>query len=291
MTTATFYNVLPFTVGEGSSCILTLKLRETMFASSNIYWDTNNNRLTFAGYSDTPGTTYETEQRYQGVYFKWGSLVGISPVGTAASATVYVPTYNPSDTLNSTWDGTGTILSEFTDYEPGIPYARGAGGMLPPYYNNGYYVTEFSVDSFVLMKGDICRYLEHTGTAPAPHRAGLHWYLPMHYEFGDHSGVWNDLIGWYRDFGFWLPRTSDKSDGTYAINEGAKFRHTGNLFPASGARQANGALSGGAGQYSRYWSSTLINWTYAANMSFSAESLTPGSSLRVSGDPVRCVLR
>jgi hypothetical protein len=56
-------------------------------AKSNIYW--NGSYLTF---SNTSGVTED----YQGVYFKWGSLVGISPKNTATLTTAW-ETYYPTD--------------------------------------------------------------------------------------------------------------------------------------------------------------------------------------------------
>ncbi|MCE9235500.1 fimbrillin family protein, partial [Bacteroides ovatus] len=53
------------------------------FARSNIVWDATNNKLTFAV---TAADNATIPANVQGVFFKWGSLVAISPVGNTYAA-------------------------------------------------------------------------------------------------------------------------------------------------------------------------------------------------------------
>jgi hypothetical protein len=67
-------------VANGSYTLsITLKevSRSNKFAGSNIYW--NGSKLTFDDHGDYTNT------KYQGVYFKWGSLIGVSPAQTSGS--------------------------------------------------------------------------------------------------------------------------------------------------------------------------------------------------------------
>ncbi|MDR1882409.1 MAG: FimB/Mfa2 family fimbrial subunit [Prevotella sp.] len=86
------------------------------WAGSNIYW--NGTKLTFADTpSSPPSYTADpaTPETYQGVFFKWGSLVGLDPsfsnstykpTGNAAwngDCRVFVPDWNPTTPTSSSW--------------------------------------------------------------------------------------------------------------------------------------------------------------------------------------------
>jgi hypothetical protein len=95
----------------GKSYTLRINFKKrTRWAGSNVYWD--GEQLTFAP-EDTP---YEAEcQRYQGVFFKRGSLVGISPSGRWDADPVNgTISYVPSGT------GTGWDIEHGGDYKSGI---------------------------------------------------------------------------------------------------------------------------------------------------------------------------
>jgi hypothetical protein len=83
-----------------------------MFAGSNIYWDEERETLTFDKVARVhDGETYSS-QYYQGIYFKWMSLIGIAP-----DYSLYIP-----DTNTRTWNGTKTLAeSDWTRYYD-IPY-------------------------------------------------------------------------------------------------------------------------------------------------------------------------
>jgi hypothetical protein len=290
-TTAAFSSA-SYNAGGGKSYVLTLKLKQAMFASSNIYWDAANSRLTFKGYSDTPRTTYGDTVQYQGVFFRFGSLVGISPVGSGSAATVYIPTYLPGDPLNSTWDDGGTVASRFGSWY-GVP--TDSSGTSTDTKNR--YVSDLGLSLVDQNKGDICLYLEHTGAAPPPHRAGLHWRLPAAAEFGSGAGNWtaSSYSGWTKVAPSWGtdPGTTS-ADGTYkGISWGGNFGVTANFFPASGIRYiSNGNLSQ-VGNYGLNWSSSAgssTNRGYTLYLHTNSVA-TNYDELRQYGFAVRCVLQ
>jgi hypothetical protein len=269
----------------GKRYLLRLRVREPMFASSNIYWD--GSKLTFDEYMPDPFT----QNKYQGVYFKFGSLVGISPIGSATDAIVYIPTYNSVTPSLSTWDGSSDISnSTFGTYDA-ISYV--SHGTLSERSNR--YVSNLSVDTFTVRRGDICRYLELIGAAPGRPAtpAGLHWSLPTSAEFGPTNAAWADAAGWTRTAS-WTGSTStdDPSGRSEVISWGGLFGATSNLFPASGSRLTGGALSG-VGNLCYYWSGSV--YTTADNgriLGFNSSNVYPDYNyLRQGGFAVRCVLQ
>ncbi|MDR0891262.1 MAG: hypothetical protein LBN24_01435 [Mediterranea sp.] len=84
------------------------------WAASNIYWD--GKKLTFDQYggSDPAGATTDrpvdpNSPYYAGVYFKWGSLIGVSPIDHKnADGTTWMTIFMPEDTT-ALVNGTSTI--------------------------------------------------------------------------------------------------------------------------------------------------------------------------------------
>jgi uncharacterized protein (TIGR02145 family) len=151
------------------------------------------------------------------------------------------------------------------------------------------------------MKGDICRYLEYTGTAPArpASPSGLHWRLPTSNEFGttNSSIYWNESTatnGWKRLGGSsWTASTTNNlANGQYAgIPTGGYFGATANFFPASGYRATDGALSL-TGNVGFYWSGSVYDATYGYTLNFNGNDARPYyRSGRQFGVAVRCVLQ
>jgi hypothetical protein len=119
---------------------------------------TNTGYLTFkpAGYKGT-------ENYYQGVFFKWGSLVGVSPVGgnyvagnvSTTGTTLYVPAYNSSSARSSTWEAT-------TGYAMGWTSSWAASSYNIPYVNASFtgsrvsnYLTSLGSTLYASYRGDI----------------------------------------------------------------------------------------------------------------------------------------
>jgi hypothetical protein len=246
--TETFPSVLlsyrqPLTAGKSYTLRINIK-RNPAWAASNIYWD--GSKLTFKEHGD-PCVNHENY--YQGVYFKWGSLVGISPKGEyfvdAGPTPIYV--YHGGQ-----WRATSLTAAYNTDpslcypgFESaeytGIPYVTTGTGLRTE-DNLGDWFPDFPDN-----KGDICRYIGERG-GPSGYR------MPKSSEFevgGDHSVVrvtysWTAAatIGWVNG-GF--PSTEvisndatgrqlfgypNSSTGGYATNAGS-------TFPASGSRVHN----------------------------------------------------
>jgi uncharacterized protein (TIGR02145 family) len=148
------------------------------------------------------------------------------------------------------------------------------------------------------MKGDICRYLQQKGHAPALPDGKTQWRLPTSNEFGttnsdiswDESTVKN---GWKRLGSSWTANTTNNlANGQYAgIPTGGYFGATANFFPASGYRNAGGTL-GNTGGLGDYWSGSVYDASYGYNLYFSSSYAYPYSfSNRQGGFAVRCVLQ
>jgi hypothetical protein len=131
------------TLLAGESYILAVEIRRVGLAHTNIYWD--GSKLTFDKYPTTP-----SRADYQGVYFKWGSLVGIEGrANGSGSGRIYIP--NVSD---GTWNDTKTIATASdifggsSQYGSDIPYLPSAGSVNMDASGN---VANYT--------GDICGYL------------------------------------------------------------------------------------------------------------------------------------
>jgi hypothetical protein len=279
------------------------------WAGSNIYWDSAKGCLTFddiptSNPADTaPGSGSE---RYQGVFFKWGSLVGLDP-SSSASATSWVSgckVYVPAT-------GSATGWSQKTAGEAGPPsnptaYFTTWGNI--PYVTTGTTVT---TDQAYLnisspagghnpseWKGDICRYLTETGKAPGAGK-GTKWRMPVANEFGATADYGNALGSWpggitsnisvVGAYGQWSVTYNSTYPG-FRKKGGAIIANYKPFFPASGWRGygSAGSLSfvGGDGVY---WSSSPNN-SNAYQLYLNLGGVNPASNnSRTSSLPVRCV--
>jgi hypothetical protein len=98
-------------------------MRGAAFAYSNIFWD--GEKLTF-------DVTDLGHQKYEGVFFKFGSLVGISPVAGFSSSTTIL--YKPAEIITGAYSTYGEI----------------------PYWDTNNDVGNPSIST---LKGDICKYI------------------------------------------------------------------------------------------------------------------------------------
>ncbi|GHV05596.1 hypothetical protein FACS189416_5420 [Bacteroidia bacterium] len=238
------------------------------WAGSNIYWDDIKKTLTFADSDD------KSKEQYQGVFFKWGSLVGIPPSGPL---TAYVPDITAID---GSWsDGTpiswGGILYINTD--PGAS-AYGVG--------SSYLANVTDATNIAALKGDICVYLTKTGAAPK----GKRWRMPTADEFkatiqGEYQRI--PETGGFGAIG------NTNADGTTAFLSGyTKVTSNQPYFPASGHRSSlNGALYN-IGFEGYYWSSSPLDASLSYSMHFlGSGGVDSGTAItRVAACPVRCVV-
>jgi len=215
----------------GYSYALKLNFRRLVWAGSNIYWDDNEQRLTFL-----PETTLPWEgQGYQGVYFMWGSLVGISPVGhfIPNGTELYVPNVAVSPT-SSVWSTQSGTLAN-------IPHVRSGSIVSTPWLDNHTsrnYLVEIHDTAYVNLRGDICKYL--TGRDGVPDGK---WRMPNAREFGpDPSGYdmvnslqRNAIVTKDGKFDFYAPTGFH----TYITKKASNT-----IFPTGLGRDVSGTLNG-----------------------------------------------
>jgi hypothetical protein len=173
----------------GGNYKLYVRLKTPRWAGSNVYWVETSADNGERGYA-TGYLTFDTEentvnQGYQGVCFKFGSLVGISPALTGTTGTeeerrafspatpVYIPTYVAGGT--STWRsptvspytsaGWTSVATNNTDDDSTIPYVDGRSAFNgSPHGLNNTFVIDHNdpAEMWTNKRGDICQYLGAT---------------------------------------------------------------------------------------------------------------------------------
>jgi hypothetical protein len=259
-----------------------LTKEEVVWAGSNIYWDSKEQQLTFA-----PAGTSDYDAS-QGVFFKWGSLVGISPAqynssdSWSGNETIYIPTYN---TGTSKW-------SSYVDYASHAGYATYAD---IPYegdnelrtgasQNNLYYAdAKKQADQWAAYKGDICQFIGEVNPTLAGYR------MPRQEEFGDKTD-WEAKINPGDTWG--TNNALGNASGTFFLVDKGRAVWKGKAnFPTAGYRDSDGKL-GRVGDYGCYWSSSARGADVAFELMFNengASTLSSSSDLRQMALPIRCV--
>jgi hypothetical protein len=289
---------------EGKEYLLTIRLKQVSFAGSNVYWVE-----TRAATPSEPGGGYLTfdpagqngNGMLQGVLFRWGSLVGVSPAltngytafdfGVAGDATTGTPIYVPDETEASGYIQTnGATMGWTTSYgSPGdtpamlpapttdIPHfdksfaqAAGEQGRGISFASDPEQNTQAVWDGY---RGDICR---HIGAKSAAGPAG--YRLPNGYEVGMGTSAVNydangeTTVGWYRvpagdNTSFTQDSSLGNPLGTAVLTNGA-YTYQGVFFPASGCRrsgQYNGVLED-VHHTGHYWSNATYGYGYAYDL-------------------------
>jgi hypothetical protein len=224
----------------GYSYTLVVNFQKTLWAKSNVYWKWNNSGDHTQGGYMTFDTEENGHQGYQGLSFKFASLVGISPVGAWVNNST--PTYKAGESMPSTYPSFS-----------GIPWRDGAmnSGV------SGYY-------NLSTLRGDICTYINSDYRMPESSFEGI-------------PGAWGTK-GWERVDGYTGGVTTTETDCTYDfIANGiwyAKNTEFGVCLPPSGYRQSyiyDAGLSiisvGTAGYYLTSWygSSSYTSWRITVN--------------------------
>jgi hypothetical protein len=246
------------TLDEGESYTLVVDLnRDAGFAYSNIYWQKVADPLDakYPGYL-TFDTTDKGNQGYQGVFFKLGSLVGISPAQVEGSdayvnqdVPIYVPTYNSTTPKSSTWEATTSSVKNWPAWAKTtsgsaaltthIPYMDGIyAGTGTDYTNSSMYVMDDDQNDPETMwkecRGDICQYLSETGAVAGDYR------LPTSKEIYPKATGWT--VGGSQKT---VNTTVGNAEGTVDLIKspinGAWRRYTV-TFPVSGYRNNTGVL-------------------------------------------------
>jgi hypothetical protein len=256
--TLTFYDKwasFGSTLNVATSYTLVLDLRQGVaFAYSNVYWD--GTKLTF-------DETDEGHQGYQGLFFKWGSLVGISPVGEWSNNST--PVYRAGESGSSTYSHFNSI----------------------PYWNNATYGDVIDNTHTSALVGDICRYIDNRyrlpkdGEIPLTTTNGSSW-----------TGGWTKV-------GIVESVTTTDHDGTYDFIANNKFcaknAALNVILPASGYRSLYDQYTlrlYDVGEWALYWGSTSggsTNGHPAIGFSNSGVSNSGGSYQRVYHYSVRCI--
>ncbi|GHV29895.1 hypothetical protein FACS1894177_01550 [Bacteroidia bacterium] len=228
------------------------------WAGSNIYYDAALKHLTFADSDD------KSKEQYQGVFFQWGSLTGISPEGPYTTGnTVIYPMGGEPITAAPAWNA--------------IPHVTSDPGTYP---RDAKYLTETAYDT-ISGVGDICKYLTERGLAPK----GKRWRMPTSAEFGE--------AGDYGNVGAasWGAVSTVNADGTTAFTNGVQLRKLNTpFFPASGYRSYSMGAFGNVGTYGYAWSSSSSSSSNGFGLFFRSVVAGPANDGdRMFGFPVRCV--
>jgi hypothetical protein len=230
----------------GRSYTLRIKFDELEWAGSNIFWD--GNRLWFYPAGNT------TNQGYQGVFFKFGSLVGISPVGPFSTGTTVYVAGETGASSGYTWDE--------------IRYWDGNGDVGDP-------------DTETLT-GDICRYINWGYRLPKRSEFGSAgtWQPTEGWEKGS-----NGFVGQTTSEAAGTDNMLAVANRNYAKN----VSMGGVTMPASGYRSLTGEL-GAVGLNGVYWTGTFFNEGDGRYLHFDTEKFAPGAAAgRGCAFSVRCV--
>ena len=263
------------------------------FARSNIVWDATNNKLTFA-VTEADNATIPANS--QGVFFKWGSLVAVSPVGNTYATSQIL--FSPNNVKNYTWanipyanETTGKFGTDGTDEDDFAGYDGGSNTNGPGYATSGTNAN----------KGDICRYIsDQEGWVEG------RWRLPTADEmqtlineatsvsnnggFGSIGGALNtgnNAHGfWQVPSGRWLGAGAavTANRGTEAVPGTSSV-----YFPAGGYRNSSSGGANGAGNTGYGWSGSSNNTTNAYDLSVNSGNAYWSSTSRTYGFPVRCI--
>jgi hypothetical protein len=293
-TPVTFSTVL----SAGVDYTIYARLKTPIFARSNIYWDNSAQKLTFVPAGATPAQNSDTRAGYQGVFFKWGSLVGISPVGDFESSTViFVPTGTGTGAswVQTGWEQTTAGAKGWTAWGSTV-VGNAAGSDEIPYFDGEYAqsdITYVRSNNFVSddaqntpatysdYRGDICRFISDD-----------EYRLPRSEEFGPTSNN-----GWGKAYDF-SEQTTTAVNGTanlitmvpskaYARNK----TMDGVYFPASGYRDQGDGRLHFVGTTGFAWSSSARSKIDGHYLYFNTNTIgTAASNFRSMAIPVRCVL-
>jgi hypothetical protein len=294
---------------------------ETFFGQSNIYFqpdelgDGSVGSLTFI----EEGATAE-QSGYQGLYFRWGSLIGVSPTGSDFDADTYlyipdlvsVASYGKyykvkaSDVTDSYANGSNSDMQiAVRALQTSIGSDLGADWNLIPHVKDGsdpdqidaseagrddYRLTTRSTDSglYPKYKGDICKFLSDKKVTNGSDLK-KNWVMPVSNAFGSEEDYtksisWDDMV---------TSSSSAPENGTSVILDTYYTYKTATdekvVFPAAGYRN-DGALDL-VGIKGYYWSSSVDYGAYTYNLSFASGYVNPddGFNYRAYGFPVRCI--
>jgi hypothetical protein len=246
--TSTFTSALR----SGFSYKLLVRLRIPIWARSNIYWDKTASELAFE-----PADGVTDYQGYQGLFFKWGSMVGISPVGDWSDNSTLV--YEAGAATHTTYSSWNAIL-----------YSSGA--------------TVGNPNTSTLL-GDICKHINSD------------YRLPKDGEFGTVLNPWNQQGWEKHNTINAVTTNKDDGTYDFIDNNNAYAKNTvmDVILPFSGLRMGTTSTTLGliysVGQSSAYWISSSSGMSTHGNcLALYIDYVFPSSNyIRNYAFPVRCV--
>jgi hypothetical protein len=298
-------------LSAGVSYTILIRLRTPIWARSNIYWmDTGSNTgyLTFVPAADDPADNDNTKQGYQGVFFKFGSLVGISPTVLSYddNTAIYVPYDYPANprwkkttrdavkedtdipTATDNWTSWGSGTANATD----IPYLDPSYIYSPSGWDNAFAMDAAynNTATYQGLRGDICQYIGAMAGSTEEGEKMKNYRLPTTNEFGYSAASWENSA----------TRSSPGStmdDGTTnligASADQSCFKNTTMedvIFPLAGIRVSPGGMSN-AGQIGHYWGGSSYGSDQGVGMLFRGYDSFKDIMIhpRDMAKPVRCV--
>ena len=170
----------------GYSYVLKLSFKRLVWAGSNIFWDAPGADPAFHRLTFLPENAELQNQGFQGVYFLWGSLIGIAPNDnfTDGGTALYAP---PVGVTRPNWTTPFANSLNLSPIKPwtgltmiDIPHVTGGNLYSPDWLDNHSARNYLSNDAHdtINYKGDICKYLTQAGFAPP----GV-WRMPNAREF------------------------------------------------------------------------------------------------------------
>ena len=216
------------------------------WAGCNIYWD--GQKLAFDDVDD------KTHEKYQGVYFKWGSLVAIAPQVET------VVLYAPSGEKYSNYDDIPCV-----DNEDRVQQPNSLSHLLNRHDPNRDI-------------GDICKYMTDKGWAPGS-AEGKCWRMPTLNEFGlaeEYTFEINSAI-----------KGSDPN-GTLVVESGVL--RDGNRFPITGAKYESFLEKQDAGYYWSGSAYSYIGGVYRSGSLLARSGILRDAAVPEKAMPVRCVV-
>ncbi|MDR1881605.1 MAG: fimbrillin family protein [Prevotella sp.] len=292
------------------------------WAASNIYFLPGDGE---SGTSDTGALTFSEDpldgkEGYQGVYFKWGSLIGVDAASGVFSDANYlfVPdlatgTYervavsaldgNELYIIGQDWDGSDmdALWNTIAYADVSVINTSVTNDRSDARLTDREFVT--SATGYEDYTGDICKFLSvHKETS----NGGLdndYWILPTSNNFGpptDGNAYDGSVYGKYNEG----ENTAGNVNGIGGTLFGVKLSYVLNDdpvgFPASGIRgiysftppdnYSDWGYLNGVGDLGYYWSSSANGGAYAYGLAFDVGGVYPANgSFRAYGRSVRCV--
>lgn len=237
----------------------------TTWAGSNIYW--NGSKLTF---DETTNISNNNDLK-QGVFFRWGSLIGVSAFGNPA---YFIPYYNAGSPGSSTWGYSSYVFNNIYCFYGTESW--NSNNRSNAFLNDANNNTD---DSYRNYRGDICKYLTKTGAAPPGN-----WRMPTSEDFGEPGNYTNS--GDYSAYGW------TEANGTTRIYTYRTYTSAAGIirFPATGYRHNDGGGIYAIGEQGYHWSSSAQGSTGGFDFGLDRNGAYPGTFHdRQFGFTVRCV--